>query len=191
MAHAHDTLDAHETLSQDEAHNEHHHVTSFWTMFWVFVVLLVLTALTVWTSRLPMSETAHIVMAIVIAVVKSALVFGFFMHLLYDRAMNTIVVIATLFAVFLFLGLSIIDIRSRGLIEKSEMGEIRTGGSLQNYAGEIKLLTGREVPKADMSITEMAKQNAKAAGHDAGHEGAEHKDGEAPAAPAAEPAKPH
>ncbi len=189
MAHAHDTLDAHETLSQDEAHNEHHHVTSFWTMFWVFVLLLVLTALTVWTSRLPMSETAHIVMAIVIAVVKSALVFGFFMHLLYDRAMNTIVVIATLFAVFLFLGLSVIDIRNRHLIEKMEAGEIRTGGSLQNYAGELTLPTGREVTKADMSITELAKQNAKAAGTptDPAH-ATEANDG---AKPAAEAPKPH
>ncbi|MBN8643793.1 MAG: hypothetical protein J0L61_00945, partial [Planctomycetes bacterium] len=70
MAHAHDTLDPHEKLSQDEAHDEHHHVTPFWTMFWVFAILLVLTALTVWTSRLPMSEAAHIIMAIVIAVVK-------------------------------------------------------------------------------------------------------------------------
>ena len=175
MAHAHDTFDAHETLSQSEAHAEHHHVTPFWSMLWVFAILLVLTALTVWTSRIPMSETTHIVMAIVIAVVKSALVFGFFMHLLYDRAMNTVVVIASLFGVFLFLGLTVIDLKSRGLIEKSEDGEIRPGGSLQNYAGELKLLTGREVTKADMSITELAKQNAKAAGtedahgEDAGH----------------------
>lgn len=164
MAHAHDTFDAHETLSQDEAHHEHHHVTPFWTMFWVFAVLLVLTALTVWTSRLPMSETAHIVMAIVIAVVKSALVFAFFMHLLYDRAMNTVVVIATLFAVVLFIGLSVIDIRSRHLIDKIESGEIRAGGSLQNYAGEITFpLTGNEVQKADKSITELARENAAAA----------------------------
>lgn len=172
MAHGkHDTLDPHETLSLDEAHSEHHHVTPFWTMSWVFVVLLVLTALTVWTSRLPMSETAHIVMALVIAVVKSALVFGFFMHLLYDRAMNTIVVAATLFAVLLFIGLSVIDIKSRHLIEKIEAGEIRKGGSLQNYAGDIKFpLTGRTVEKADKSITELAKENAKAAGHaDDGH----------------------
>lgn len=174
MAHAHDTFDAHETLSQDEAHSEHHHITPFWSMFWVFAILLVLTALTVWTSRLPMSETAHIVMAIVIAVIKSALVFAFFMHLLYDRAMNTVVVIASLFAVFLFIGLTVIDLNSRALIEKSERGEIRTGGSLQNYAGELKLLTGREVTKADMSITELAKQNAKAAGHDNAHEGEAH-----------------
>jgi len=164
MAHAHDTFDAHETLSQDEAHHEHHHVTPFWTMFWVFAILLVLTALTVWTSRLPMSETAHIVLAIVIAVVKSAMVFAFFMHLLYDRAMNTVVVIATLFAVVLFIGLSVIDIRSRGLIEKMESGEIRKGGSLQNYAGEIKFpLTGNTVEKADKSITELARANAAAA----------------------------
>jgi caa(3)-type oxidase subunit IV len=187
MATAHDTFDAHETLSQDEAHAEHHHVTPFWTMFWVFAILLFLTALTVWTSRLPMSETAHIVMALTIAVVKSALVFGFFMHLLYDRAMNTIVVLATLFGVFLFLGLSIIDIKSRGMIEKMESGEIRTGGSLQNYAGEIKLPTGREVSKADMSITELAKQNAKAAGTDhAGERGTAEPAGEKPAEP-----KPH
>ncbi|MFM9956502.1 MAG: cytochrome C oxidase subunit IV family protein [Phycisphaerales bacterium] len=175
MSQAHDTFDAHETLSQDEAHSEHHHVTPFWTMFWVFAVLLFLTALTVWTSRIPMSETAHIIMAIVIAVVKSALVFGFFMHLLYDRAMNTVVVIATLFGVVLFIGLTVIDIKSRGLIEKMEAGEVRKGGTLQNYAGSLTFpLTGNEVQKADKSITELAKENAAAAaatkpGADAGH----------------------
>lgn len=191
MAHAHDTLDPHEKLSQDEAHEHHHHVTPFWPMFWVFAILLVLTALTVWTSRLPMSETAHIVMALVIAVVKSLLVAGYFMHLLYDRAMNTIVVIATLFAVILFIGLTVIDLNSRHLIEKIESGEIRTGGSLQNYAGDIKFpLTGRQIDKADKSVTELAKENAKAAGaaHGDGHGGdAAHGDSK----PAEQPAAPH
>lgn len=187
----HDTLDPHETLSLDEAHSEHHHVTPFWTMFWVFMILLALTALTVWSSRLPMSETAHIVMALTIAIVKSLLVAAYFMHLLYDKAMNTIVVVATLFGVVLFIGLSVIDIKHRDMVDRVEAGEIRTGGTLQNYAGDIKFpLTGREVAKADKSITELARENAKAAGHD-DHAADDH--GQAPDAGHGAPAdpKPH
>lgn len=205
MSHTtHDTLDPHEMLSLDEAHGEHPHITPYWTMLWVFVILLILTALTVWTSRLPMTETMHIVMALTIAVVKALLVGGFFMHLVYDKAMNTIVVAATLFAVVLFIGLSVIDIRSRHLIERAESGEIRPGGTLQNYAGDggVKFpLTGNEVQKVDMSIPELARKNAEAAGVTGHSGGSEHSQGEKPAAepkpagehqtaPAGEP-KPH
>ena len=117
MSHDHPHGD-HEHDGHD--HGGHHlHVTPFWPMLIVFVLLLFFTWLTVTTSRMhyipfgnttiEISGTAHIILALGIATIKSALVLGFFMHLLYDKALNTIVLASTLFAVSLFMGLTLMD----------------------------------------------------------------------------------
>lgn len=157
MAHSHelapkDRIDPHEFLASDEAHgapHEHHvHVTPFWTMFWVFIILLALTALTVWSSnihdfwigntRIVLGSTPHIIMAMSIAVVKALLVGGFFMHLLYDKKVNTIVMGATIFAVALFIGLSLMDVSTRGVVGRTEVGEIYSGGNVSKYKGRLR-----------------------------------------------------
>ena len=135
---AHDTIDPHETLSATEAHAAHVHVTPFWPMLWVFIILLVLTGLTVWTSRLHVipfgnspiefGPTLHILMALVIAVVKATLVAAYFMHLKYDKPMNTVVMSSTIFAVILFIGLTLADVNSRGVVDRLEQHKILEGG---------------------------------------------------------------
>lgn len=135
----HDTIDPHETLSAQEAHEHHVHVTPFWTMFWVFVVLLALTALTVWSSNIhefwigntliTLGPTPHILMALTIAVIKAVLVAAYFMHLKYDKPLNTIIVGATMFAVILFLGFTILDLSSRDVIERKDGVMKMVGGS--------------------------------------------------------------
>ncbi|GAB4517330.1 MAG: hypothetical protein Tsb0013_21610 [Phycisphaerales bacterium] len=126
-------------MSHDH-HDAHHlHVTPFWPMLIVFVALLGLTALTVYTANLheivvgnttiEIGATAHIFIAMAIAIVKSALVMGFFMHLLYDKLVNTIVVASTLFAVSLFIGLTLMDLAVRDSIEKVEGQEMTVGGT--------------------------------------------------------------
>ncbi len=188
----HESIDPHEHLASDEllSHDEvplHPHVTPLWTMFWVFVVLLVLTAITVWTSNIheivignttiPFSGTAHVVMAMTIAVVKALLVAAFFMHLLYDKKVNTIVVVSTIFALSLFIGLSLMDLDVRGMTAAVARGEIYPGGN-------ISLFKGGEVP-ADASgfqgnIVDYAQEAAaQAAGNP-----------DAPAAPDTETAPP-
>lgn len=160
----HDTLDPHETLSLDEAHHAHVHVIPFRTMTAVFAILVVLTVITVLTAHyIHLPGSGNIIVAMFIAIVKGLLVGGFFMHLVYDRVMNSIVVGATLFAVVLFIGLTAIDIHSRGMIEAQERGEILKGGSLGEYAGELHFpLTGRTMEKPDLSITELAVKNGEA-----------------------------
>jgi cytochrome c oxidase subunit 4 len=137
-AHLHDTVDPHETLSRDEAHAAHVHVTPFWPMFWVFAVLLGLTALTVWSSnvhefwigntRIALGATLHILIAMSIAVVKSVLVAAYFMHLKYDQPMNTVVVAATIFALILFIGLTLGDMASRNLFDPLQHQKVKAGG---------------------------------------------------------------
>ena len=53
------------------------------------------------------------------------------MHLLYDKAVNTIIVASTLFAISLFLGLTLMDIAVRDSIQDVESGEVVTGGTFQ------------------------------------------------------------
>ena len=127
-------------------HDDHHdgtphlHVTPFWPMLIVFIVLLGLTVLTVWTAKdvhaiqignttIEIGTTPHLVIALVIASVKSLLVLGFFMHLLYDKAVNSIILASTLFAITLFLGLTLMDFAVRDAIEPMEQGEQVEGGT--------------------------------------------------------------
>lgn len=142
MSHSkHDTIDPVETLSETE-HGEHHmHVTPFWTMLWVFVTLLVLTALTVWSSNIhgfwfgntyiEIGGTLHIFIAMTIAIVKALLVAGYFMHLRYDTPMNSVVVAATIFAVILFIGFTLADSATRNIFAPTEDEVIIKGGSAE------------------------------------------------------------
>jgi cytochrome c oxidase subunit 4 len=164
--HKHPDFDPDETLSLDETHEDHgHHATPFWTMFIVFALLLFLTVITVFQSRIPteiMPETMHILAAVGIAAIKAVLVAAFFMHLKYDKPMNTVVLSATIFAVILFIGFSALDLGSRDVVERKEAGDIYVGGNLKLYAGSI-------------SPDKMGPNHPLVAKPDAGIVGAAHK----------------
>lgn len=165
MSHPHHaTIDPVETLSETEAHEHHEHVTPYWPMFWVFMVLLALTALTVWTSNIKVipfgnspiefSATLHIIMALIIAIVKAMLVAAYFMHLKYDKPMNTVVVGATIFAVILFLGLTLADLDARSINDSVDMQKIVQGGD-----AHIDHATGQRVK--GLGVVAQAEENAR------------------------------
>lgn len=174
----HDTIDPHDTLSIQEAFEDHHHVTPFWPMFWVFSILLVLTALTVWSSNIHhfwignteihVGSTAHILMALVIATVKAILVGMYFMHLKYDSPMNTAVVAATIFGVLLFIGLTLADSTTRSAFDSGQHQKVMAGGD-SHRAPDGSFVKGTGVVAA-------AKANAKAHGSnpDADHAADDH-----------------
>lgn len=161
----HDTIDPHETLSQQEAHEAHVHVTPFWTMFWVFVILLALTALTVWSSNIhhfwigntmiELGATGHILIALTIAVIKAALVAAYFMHLRYDPPMNTSVVCATVFALILFIGLTLADSATRRVFDKQEHVKIIPGGTSHLV---VDPETGQRTFVQGLGVVEAARQ---------------------------------
>ena len=171
MSSLHDTLDPHETLASEEAHEHHVHVTPFWPMLWVFVTLLVLTGLTVWSSNIhgfwignthiELGATAHILMAMVIAVVKAVLVAAYFMHLKYDNPMNTAVLSATIFAVILFIGFTLADSTTRHVTDRMQHAKIIPGGTSH--------LNPDGTYNKGLGVTAAARANAKAAGHGDGH----------------------
>lgn len=79
-----------------------------WMLLSVFFALLVLTGLTVYQSTFDLGN-AEIWMSLTIATVKAALVILFFMHLLWDKPLNAIVILGSLIFVALFLGFTLMD----------------------------------------------------------------------------------
>ena len=190
-------LSAHDRTAHAEDHDDHVHVTPFWTMLWVFVVLIVLTLLTVWSSNIhylgignasiTIDSNMHIALALVIASIKAVLVAAYFMHLLYDKAINTVVVGATLFATVLFIGFTLFDLSSRSVTSEAEgagafvnhplvrqlpevratdgAGSIFPGGNIDLFAGNARgeaALFDFGKSKAPLSVMDYVRQSAQA-----------------------------
>ncbi len=81
------------------------HVTPPRTYLIILVALLVLTAVTVGISRLPLSPDWHLVIGLTIAVGKAMLVLLFFMHLLRSPQLVWLVALGALMwlAILIFL----------------------------------------------------------------------------------------
>jgi cytochrome c oxidase subunit IV len=74
----------------------------------VYGALLVFTVITVGASKIDLGQ-ANIWVALLIAVIKGALVTMYFMHLRWDSPFNGVILIAALFFVSLFIGLALLD----------------------------------------------------------------------------------
>lgn len=146
--------DAHHHASTDAAahaahpHGEHHHehvILSSWLLWAVLLALLGLTGLTVgasfaekwiahtWNFEIP--QIVNVVVALSIAVVKSLLVCLFFMQLKYDNKINSMVLGFTLFAVALFLGITMLDLHTRGEVYDYKGRSKQVGGLGISTAG--------------------------------------------------------
>jgi cytochrome c oxidase subunit 4 len=79
-----------------------------WMLFSVFFALLFLTGLTVFQAQFDLGN-AEIWASLTIATIKAALVILFFMHLLWDKPLNAIVILGSLIFVALFLGFTLMD----------------------------------------------------------------------------------
>lgn len=89
---------------KDEAHeSESHHAVPLWMLVAVFLALMVLTVITVAVTYVDLGAF-NLLVAMLVAVVKAALVAAFFMHLWWDSPFNSL----SLFAGLAFVGLFII-----------------------------------------------------------------------------------
>jgi cytochrome c oxidase subunit 4 len=95
---------------QHGAHHDHgfSHPMPIWMLLSVFFALLFLTVLTVFQSQFDLGN-AEIWASLTIATIKAALVILFFMHLLWDKPLNAIVILGSLIFVALFLGFTLMD----------------------------------------------------------------------------------
>lgn len=120
-------------------HKHGHVVLPIFTLRAVLAILLVLTGLTVllaqsevWfqnTFNVVLPHWLNVVIAMSIAVVKSAIVAAYFMQLRYDNPINTVIFLFCLFALALFLGFTIIDLTGRGYVTPWKQGEVVAGGT--------------------------------------------------------------
>ena len=95
-----------------------------WMLLSVFFALLFLTGLTVFQSQFDLGN-AEIWMSLTIATIKAGLVILFFMHLLWDKPINAIIILGSLIFVALFLGFTLMDAEGyrENLIYKSTIQE--------------------------------------------------------------------
>ena len=98
-----------------------------WMLLAVFFALLILTGLTVYQSQFDLGN-AEIWLSLTIATVKAALVL-FFLHLLWDKPLNAIVILGSLIFVALFLGFTLMDAEGyrENLIYKSTVKASQPG----------------------------------------------------------------
>ena len=116
-----------------DAHGHGHHAgfshpMPIWMLLAVFFALLILTGLTVYQSQFDLGN-AEIWLSLTIATVKAALVILFFMHLLWDKPLNAIVILGSLIFVALFLGFTLMDAEGyrENLIYKSTVKASQPG----------------------------------------------------------------
>jgi len=112
----------HSHAHADHGHDDHGlaHVASARMLVTVWLSLIALTGITVWTANMHL-HPFDLVIAMVIATIKGLLVALFFMHLKYDRPFNGLIfmlsfVFAGLFVVFAMFdtGNNQFDIERRG-----------------------------------------------------------------------------
>jgi cytochrome c oxidase subunit 4 len=91
------------------ADGEFSHPAPLSMLFGVFAALLALTGLTVYQASFDLGNI-EIWLSLVIATVKASLVILFFMHLLWDKPLNAIIILGSLIFVALFLGFTLMDL---------------------------------------------------------------------------------
>src|SRR6187399_992831 len=107
--HAHDH--AHGADAHEAGHEDHGlaHTTPISLLVGILGVLLVLTILTVSVTSFDLGSRGNLVVAMIIATVKAALVVTFFMHLLWDKKFHLILFLTSVLFVILFLSMTITD----------------------------------------------------------------------------------
>ncbi len=94
--------------SHDGHEGEFSHPMPIWMLLTVFVTLLALTVATVYQSSFDLGNI-EVWLSLAIATVKAGLVIAFFMHLLWDKPLNMIIILSSLIFVSLFLGFTMMD----------------------------------------------------------------------------------
>jgi cytochrome c oxidase subunit 4 len=100
-------------MSEQPQHSEHsEHVVPLGTYVGVFLALLVLTALTTGVAFIDLGAY-NTVVALVIAVIKMTLVLLFFMHVMYNKGLTRLVIVAAFFWLGIMMAFMLADELSR------------------------------------------------------------------------------
>jgi cytochrome c oxidase subunit 4 len=91
---------------------EHAHIVPYKTFFSIWIVLLVLTGITVAVAQYDLGAL-NIWVALGIATLKSGLVVAVFMHMKYENRLFKLSLLAALAILAIFIGLTFIDVLYR------------------------------------------------------------------------------
>ena len=89
-----------------------HHIVSYTKLTTVWLVLLALTGLTIWASRLDLGAY-RVWGALAIASLKGGLVFAFFMHMKYEGKLLRWLLFVALLTLAIFIGFTFFDVLYR------------------------------------------------------------------------------
>jgi len=89
------------------------HVVPIKTYFLIFVLLLVLTGVTIRVAFMDMGR-GNTILALTIAMLKALLVVLYFMHVRYSPHLTRLVVVGGLFWLLILIGITMSDYLSRG-----------------------------------------------------------------------------
>ena len=89
------------------------HVVPIKTYFLIFVLLLVLTGVTIRVAFMDMGR-GNTILALTIAMLKALLVVLYFMHVRYSPPLTRLVVVGGLFWLLILIGITLSDYLSRG-----------------------------------------------------------------------------
>ncbi len=156
-------------MSSHDAHGHDgggHHVAPRNLLLGVLIILLIMTVLTVYTALyVDVGAVGNLIIALFIAIFKSALVVGFFMHLHWDNKFNAVALLYCLLAIGTFMLFTITDIGSRSKIEPVR-NEIIPSTQVRDAINAWKEEHGEEAYEARMAV------------HDDDHHGDDHGDHE-------------
>lgn len=128
------------------ANDKKDHRRTYWK---VWIALLVMTVVTVWTSYYDFG-TMNIAVAMLIATTKAALVALFFMHLKYDNRVDAVTFILSFLFLGIFVGLTASDLLDRGALEPLKVAESSGGADV----GDVSKLA-----KATPELIAQGKQS--------------------------------
>jgi len=161
----------------NHAHENHHepHVLPLPVYYGIFGALLVLTVLTYAVSFAGLPESLSLVVAMLVASAKAALVAGVFMHLIWDEKINILVLAVSVLAMLLFFGVTLMDELSRGLIlpeegtlfklhEEAALREIANPPAAEHSGGDGEAKAAAHAPAAGSGEGSAAAAPAHAAG---------------------------
>ena len=92
----------------DHEHNEIAHVLHWKVLVGVLVVLMFLTLLTTEIRAIDLGDW-NLIVAMIIASVKAALVMAVFMHLRWDKPFNVLAILSSFVFAALFVSLALLD----------------------------------------------------------------------------------
>jgi cytochrome c oxidase subunit 4 len=101
----------------------HAHISPVWFYALILGVLMFFTLLTVGVSYVHLGKL-NLLVAIVIASIKAALVVTFFMHLKYDNKINALIMVVSLLFIGVFFTYTMNDTEHRGLLDNDQGGRV-------------------------------------------------------------------